>query len=175
MPLTDPALTDPALTIRDLDPSADLDLLCGWLQTDRARFWGMAEKPREEIEEIYTWLQEQPHLAAYIVELDGDPVALFQTWDPEVDELGTFYDRRPGDLGMHLFLADSPAREGRTEAVIGFFVESVIAAAGVTRVVVEPDAANEASLARLDAYGFQRGPVVELPHKVAQYAFLDLP
>lgn len=168
-------LTDPALTLRDLEPSADIDLLCGWLHDDRARFWGMVEKPREEIEEIYTWLQEQPHLAAYIVEIDGDPVALFQTWDPEVDELGTFYERLPGDLGVHLFLADTPARKGHTETVLGFFLEQVVAKPGVRRVVVEPDATNEASLARLDAYGFRRGPVVQLPHKVAQYAFLDLP
>ncbi|MEU0315453.1 GNAT family N-acetyltransferase [Nocardioides sp. NPDC006273] len=168
------ALTTPALTIRDLAPSADIDLLCGWLQDDRARFWGMAEKPREEIEEIYTWLQEQPHLAAYIIEIDGDPVALFQTWDPEVDELGTFYDRRPGDLGMHLFLADSPARKGQTKSIIDFFFETVVAKHGARRVVVEPDASNEASIVRLGDYGFHLGPVVQLPHKVAQYAFIDL-
>ena len=163
------------LTVRDLKPSADIDLLDGWLHDDRARFWGMVEKPRDEIEEIYTWLQEQPYLAAYIVEIDGEPVALFQTWDPEIDELGTFYERRPGDIGVHLFLADTPARQGRTTIVLDFFIESVIVAAGARRVVVEPDATNEASLARLDDYGFKRGPVVELPHKVAQYAFLDLP
>lgn len=168
-------LKDPALTIRDLKPSADIDLLCDWLHDDRAQFWGMVEKPREEIEEIYTWLQEQPHLAAYIVELDGEPVALFQTWDPEVDELGTFYDRRPGDIGAHLFLADTPTRKGWTETVFDFFIENVIVKAGARRIVVEPDASNEASLARLDDYGFKRGPVVQLPHKVAQYAFLDLP
>ena len=98
----------------------------GWLHDDRARFWGMVEKPREEIEEIYTWLQEQPHLAAYIVEIDREPVALFQTWDPEVDELGTFYERRPGDIGAHLFLADTPARQGRTETVLDFFIDEVI-------------------------------------------------
>jgi penicillin amidase len=163
------------LRIRDLKPSADIDLLDGWLHEDRARFWGMVEKPREEIEEIYTWLQEQPHLAAYIVEIDGEPVALFQTWDPEIDELGTFYERRPGDIGVHLFLADTPARQGRTETVLDFFIEEVIVKAGARRIVLEPDATNEASIARLDAYGFKRGPVVELPHKVAQYAFLDLP
>lgn len=163
------------LTIRDLDPAADIDLLCSWLQKDRARFWGMVDKPREEIEEIYTWIQEQPHLAAYLVFLDGDPVALFQTWDPEVDELGTYYDRRPGDLGVHLFLADTPARKGNTETVLTFFLESVVAKPGIRRVVVEPDATNKPSLARLDAYGFTRGPVVDLPHKQAQYAFLDLP
>lgn len=166
---------DPVLTIRDLDPSADIDLLCGWLHDDRARFWGMVDKPREEIEEIYTWLQEQPHLAAYIVEIDGVPVGLFQTWDPEVDELGEFYDRRTGDLGAHLFLADSPIRKGRTEIVLDYFVENVIVAAGARRIVVEPDATNEASLERLESYGFTRGPVVQLPHKVAQYAFLELP
>lgn len=168
------ALTTPVLTVRDLDPSADLDLLDGWLHEERARFWGMVEKPREEIEEIYTWLQEQPHLAAYIVEVGGEPVALFQTWDPEVDELGEFYDRRPGDIGAHLFLADTPARRGRTETVLDFFIEQVISKSSARRIVVEPDATNEASLARLDDYGFKRGPVVRLPHKVAQYAFLDL-
>lgn len=175
MSLIDPALIDPVLTVRDLKPSADLDLLCSWLQAERAGFWGMVDKPREEIEEIYTWLQEQPHLAAYIVELGGVPVALFQTWDPEIDELGSHYDRRPGDVGVHLFLADTPARKGRTEDVMGFFIENVVSEAGARRIVAEPDATNEASLARLESYGFTRGPVVQLPHKLAQYAFLDLP
>ena len=44
------------ITVRDLNPAADIDLVHGWVTVERARFWGMVDKSREEIEEIYTWL-----------------------------------------------------------------------------------------------------------------------
>lgn len=160
------------LSTRALDPVADLDLLCGWLQTERARFWGMSDKPREEIGAIYRWIDEQPHLEAFLVEADGHPIALFQTWDPEVDELGEAYPRQPGDLGVHLFLAADPLRVGWTGMVLHHLVLELFDRSGVRRLVMEPDATNTRVLERLRWFGFVPGPTAELATKVAQFMFL---
>lgn len=158
---------------RRLDPDTDLDLVHGWVSEPRARFWGMLGKSRAEVEEIYRWIDEQEHLAAYLLEVDGAPIGLVQTYDPFVDEIGAFYDRRAGDVGVHLLLADTPARAGRTERELMRFL-TWLAEQGTRRVVLEPDADNEASVRRGLALGCTRGPVVDLPHKRAQFLFLDL-
>lgn len=75
---------------------------------------------------------------------------------------------------MHLFLADSPSRAGRTPQILGFLLKWVIAEHGATRLVAEPDATNDASLARAASFGFAPGPVATLPDKTAQFMFLDL-
>jgi len=161
------------LSLRLLDPVTDLDLVHGWVTEPRAAFWGMTGNSREEVGEIYGWLQDQDHLAAYLVEAGGVPVGIFQTYDPFVDEIGQFYDRRPGDVGVHLFFADTPARAGRSHEILGFLVQWAAAQHGARRLVAEPDASNEASVARFLSFGFALGPVVQLPHKVAQFIFLE--
>lgn len=59
----------------------------------------MLEKDLEEVEAIYTYIDEQPHLAAWLASVDETPVGMVQTYDPFVDEIEVFYDRREGDLG----------------------------------------------------------------------------
>jgi penicillin amidase len=133
----------------------------------------MTDKPREEVGEIYGWLQEQEHLAAYVVSVDGAPVGIFQTYDPFVDEIGEYYERQPGDLGVHLLLADEPARAGHTNDILQYLVRWCFAHDGVQRIVVEPDSLNARSLLIFGRVGMTAGPKVEIPGKVAQFAFLD--
>ncbi|MGL5865988.1 MAG: GNAT family N-acetyltransferase [Dermatophilaceae bacterium] len=163
-----------ATSLRLLDPVADLDLVHRWVTEPRAVYWGMTDKSREEVGDIYRWLQDQDHLAAYLISLEDVPVGIVQTYDPLVDEIGDHYDRRPGDLGMHLFLADSPARAGHTAAMLRFVIEWLAARPDTRRLVAEPDAANQPSIARFASLGFRPGPLVRLPHKVAQFLFLDV-
>lgn len=158
--------------LRLMDPVTDLDLVHRWVTEPRAHFWGMTGKSPEEVGEIYTWLQEQEHLAAYVLEVDGTPVGIFQTYDPAVDEIGTFYEREAGDLGVHLLLADTPARAGHSAALLTMLVRWCFAQAGVERIVVEPDADNGRSLMTFGRAGLTAGPRVQLPGKVAQFAFL---
>lgn len=175
-----PAADPTCITIRPVDPDADAGLLHAWVSQDRAVFWGMLGKDREEVAWIYRYIDEQPHLAAYLVHVDDVPVALFQTYDPQVDEIGEHYDRRPGDLGVHLLLADEPARAGRTSQVVTFFIDHLRRDPEVRRLMAEPDARNEKSIALLRRVGFRLGPVVDaLPlvgggAKRAQFVFLDL-
>ena len=106
------------IAFRPVVPATDAPLIHDWVTQPRARFWGMLERDLEEVEAIYTYIDEQPHLTAWLASVDETPVAIVQTYDPFVDEIGEFYDRRPGDVGLHLFLADDPARAGHTRALL---------------------------------------------------------
>jgi penicillin amidase len=166
-------------TLRPVEPERDADVIHGWVTQERAGFWGMQDADRERVVEIYSWIAEQPHLAAYLVHHDGTPLALFQTYDPAVDEIGAHYDRRPGDLGVHILLADDPARAGRTKELMAFLLGYCFADPAVQRLVVEPDVRNTRAVALVERIGGELGPVVdELPMpgggtKPAQFAVLE--
>jgi len=166
-----------SVSLRPVDPVADAALLHGWVTEERAVFWGMTECDEARVREIYEYIDEQEHLAAYLFVLDGTPVGLLQTYDPAVDEIGEWYDRRPGDVGVHLLLAAVPERAGRTAEVVAAGMELVFGLPGCTRVVLEPDARNAASVALMERIGAERGPLVamrtSIAEKPAQFFFLD--
>ena len=160
------------ITIRPVDPEADADLIHDWVTQERASFWGMLDKDRAEVEEIYTYISEQPHLSAHLVSVGDVPVTLFQTYDPAVDEIGQYYDREPGDVGVHLLMADSPARAGRTSDIVDFLMRRLFDDPANLRIVLEPDARNAKSLRLFGLSGAEVGPEVQMPDKRAQFAFL---
>ena len=165
------------VTIRPVVPEHDATLLMRWVTAERAAFWGMTGLDLEQVRTIYRHIDEQPHLAAYLLFLDADPIGLFQTYDPAVDEIGEWYDRRPGDVGAHLLLADDERRAGHTGEVLAAGLRFVAALPGCRRIVFEPDARNAASIAVMERLGCERGPLVELrtsiAEKPAQFFFLD--
>jgi penicillin amidase len=175
-------VTSPVFSLRRVDPAVDAALLHDWFTAPRATFWGMGTRSLEEVGEIYGWIDEQTHLTASLALLDDHPVGLLQTYDPFVDEIGEHYDRRPGDLGVHLFLADDGARVGHTAELTAYLIGHVFADPTVERIVLEPDADNAKSLALMLRLGCELGPVAEipapmpdLPAKRAQFAFLARP
>ncbi|TNM38612.1 acetyltransferase [Nocardioides albidus] len=163
--------------VRPVDPAADAPLLHSWVTQPRAVFWGMTDHSPEDVGLVYAWIQDQAHLAAYLLVVDDVPLGLVQTYDPEVDEIGEWYDRAPGDVGVHLLLADDPHRAGRTADLIAAALDRVAHLPGCRRIVFEPDARNAASIALLDQLGCTRGPLVDLrtsiSEKPAQFFFLD--
>ena len=165
------------VTVRPVDPAADAALLHGWVTQPRAEFWGMTDHSVEDVALVYAYIQDQAHLAAYLLLSDDHPLGLLQTYDPAVDEIGQWYDRAPGDVGVHLLLADDPHRAGRTPGVIAAGLDLVAHLPGCRRIVFEPDARNAASVRLLDRLGCTRGPLVELrtsvAEKPAQFFFLD--
>lgn len=163
------------IAFRPVAPTTDAPLIHGWVTQPRARFWGMCDADLEEVEAIYTYIDEQPHLTAWMATIEETPVGIVQTYDPFVDEIGEFYDRRTGDIGVHLFLADDPARAGHTEVLLTAAMRSLLTDPEIRRIVLEPDTDNESSLELLTRLGARLGPVVELPGKTAQFAFLDWP
>lgn len=160
------------LSLDPVDPDVDAPLIHAWVSEERAVFWGMCGKPLEEVAAIYGYIDAQPHLAAYLVRLDGTPVALFQTYDPAIDEIGAYYDRQPGDVGVHLLVGPGERPPGLTAALFDFLAAWVFADPAHQRVVMEPDTRNAKSLAVVDRVGAARGAVADLPGKTAQFAFL---
>ncbi|WP_073879712.1 GNAT family N-acetyltransferase [Streptomyces sp. CB00316] len=159
-----------------VDPAADAGLLHGWVTEERARFWGMADHTREQVQEIYEFVDSLPTHHAYLALRDGVPAALFQTYEPDADPVGECYDVRPGDFGIHLLIAPAEAEgavKGYTDALLTVFIGYVFSDPAHLRVVVEPDARNEKALARMVRIGFELGPEIEKPEKTARLAFLS--
>lgn len=123
---------------------------------------------------------------AFMVALDGEPVALFQTYDCAEDRVGECYEVRPGDIGVHLLLAPASAagpRPGWTSALLTAMASYVLLVLDRRRVVVDPDVRNAKAIARFARQGFRQGPEVVLPEvdlpdvylpeRRAQLAFLE--
>lgn len=167
------------LTLNEVDPVGDLELLVSWLTQERGRYWGMTDYTRDDIAEVYGWLDEQSTHHAYLVRLDDVPVALVQDYRPEVDVIGECYDRLDGDIGVHFFIGPGERRADFSGQVIVFFVRYLFSDPSCRRIVVEPDVRNEPAVARLVRMGVELGPIAdvpgplpELPGKTAQFGFL---
>ena len=165
------------LRIVPSEPSRDLDLIHGWVTAERARFWGMGNLSREGVAEIYEFLDSLPTHHVYLVQLDGEPVALLQTYDPGADPVGEAYPVRAGDIGAHLLVAPGEPREGFTGNIFQAIVEFLLIQQGHPRVVVDPDARNDKAVARFTRSGFTLGPQVTITQhdgttKPAQLGFL---
>lgn len=160
------------LTIAPLDPARDAELIHGWVTQERARFWMMGDHTLEEVREVYEWIDEQDTHAAYLVRLDGSPVALFQTYDPRAEEIGAHYEVQDGDIGWHLLMG--PIRTpvpSLTGAVIGVAGRMVFADPTVRRIIAEPDARNAKMQRLVDSTSMDRAGVVELETKPATLVF----
>ncbi|MFG3251356.1 GNAT family N-acetyltransferase [Streptomyces sp. NPDC048187] len=168
-----------------LDPAADAAVVHGWVSEERAAFWGMNGLTPHQVADVYAHLDTLDTHHAFLVAKDGEPVALLQTYDPAADRVGECYAAEPGDIGVHLLLAPAGAegaRPGWTAALSGALMAYVLLGLDRTRIVVDPDVANEKAVARFLKQGFTAGPAVVLPEvdlpdvylpeKKAQLAFL---
>ncbi|MGW2049987.1 GNAT family N-acetyltransferase [Streptomyces sp. NPDC001858] len=171
--------------LRPLDAEADADVVHSWVSEERAVFWGMNGLTRDQVAEIYAHLAGLDTHHAFLAELDGVPVALLQTYEPDADRVGEVYRVEPGDIGIHLLIAptgEHGIRPGWSAALMGEFAAYVLVGLDRRRVVVDPDVGNERAIARFLRQGFEEGPAVtlpeivlpdvHLPEKKAQLAFL---
>lgn len=158
------------VTLTPVDPAADAALIHSWVTEERARFWGMREASRELVREIYEDVDRRTTHHAFLARRDGEPVALFQTYDCAEDRVGECYEVLPGDTGVHLMIgpARGTSERGFSAGLIGAFLSYVLSNGTTRRIVAEPDARNEKAIARLVRSGFELGPEVELPE-------IDLP
>lgn len=161
------------LDVRRLDPDADADVVHAWVTAPRARFWGMGDLTRDQVRDTYAFVDGLETHHAYLLRLDDRPVALLQTYDAQADPLGEVEGVEPGDLGIHLLLAPAEHPErGFTALLAAALAPLAVGRPEIRRVVVEPDARNEAAAERLRRTGFELGPVVDLGEKRARLAFL---
>ncbi|MEV5823404.1 GNAT family N-acetyltransferase [Micromonospora harpali] len=161
------------LSLVAVDPQAHAELLHGWVTQPRAVYWGMGGYTVDEVRDVYAFVDGLATHHAYLILLDGAPVGLFQTYQPEADPVGERYPVRPGDVGMHLLLAPGrrPPRDF-TGAVGPALVRFLFRDPTRQRVVVEPDVRNELALRRLERSGFTFDDEIDMPDKRARLAFL---
>lgn len=156
-----------------LDPAGDAEVVHGWVTEERAEFWGMRDASLEDVRATYEYVASLATHHAYLVHLDDEPVALFQTYDPAADPVGECYEVRPGDWGVHILVAPaSSPRPGFTGVLMSVLTAYAFSDPGHLRLVVEPDVRNEKSIARMVRSGFVLGAEVEKPEKRARLAFL---
>lgn len=162
-----------SLRIVPLVPAEDIGLIHEWVSQPRARFWGMTEKSQEEVQGIYEFLDSLDTHHAFLVVLDGEPLALFQTYEPLHDPVGEAYPAREEDIGMHLLLAPATRPIPHfTPRIATSLIKYMFSVPGKDRIVVEPDARNAKALRRLQATCFELGPIIQLEEKEAQLGFL---
>ena len=161
------------LRLFPLAPDSDADLLHGWVREDRARFWGMQSMSRDEVRDIYLFVDSLDTHLAFLMSLDNEPAGLFQTYEPLQDPVAEAYPARAEDTGMHLLLAPA-ARPVRnfTATLLGGLVRFLLSDPAKDRVVAEPDARNSKAIGRLVGFGFEAGARVQLAEKEAQLVFL---
>ncbi|MFF5495687.1 GNAT family N-acetyltransferase [Streptomyces aquilus] len=174
------------VAVRRLDAQADAGVVHGWVRAERAAFWGMNGLTQDQVADIYAHMDTLDTHHAYLLEKDGEPVGLLQTYEPEADRVSECYTVEPGDIGVHLLLAPADAtagaRAGWSSALLGAVAAYVLVVLDRRRVVVDPDVRNEKAIARFLRQGFVAGervvlpeidlPDVYLPEKHAQLAFL---
>ncbi|WP_231605344.1 GNAT family N-acetyltransferase [Micromonospora sp. HK10] len=160
------------LRLVPVDPAADAALLHGWVTQPWARFWGMGGYTVDEVREVYAFLDGLATHHAYLIDLDGVPAGLFQTYQPEADPVGERYPVRPGDVGLHLLLAADRRTPGLTSAVCPALFRFLFTDPARQRIVVEPDVRNDRALRRLEREGFTLDAEIDMPDKRARLAFL---
>lgn len=156
----------PELALRPVDPEADAELLHGWVTHPKSSFWLMGDHSVDQVRDFYRGAE------AYVGLADDEPAFLVERYHPADDEIGSKYDVREGDMGMHFLCAptDRPVR-GFTRAVIGRVMELMFADPATRRVVVEPDVRNDAVHALNADVGFEPAERVRLEEKEALLSF----
>ncbi|TLM82705.1 acetyltransferase [Pseudarthrobacter sp. NamE2] len=162
------------LRLLRLLPQEDADLIHGWVKEERARFWGMIGWSRDEVRDVYAFLDSLDTHHGYLMTVAGQPTGIFQTYEPLHDPLGEVYPARAEDTGMHLLLAPAARPVPNfTGTVLAGLVRFLLSDPAKDRVVAEPDARNSKAIGRFLRFGFEPGPKVQLPEKEAQLVFLD--
>lgn len=160
------------LAIRPLRVPDDIPVVHRWLTTEHARFWDMQTATPAEVRDTFQQVVDSAHRDAFLGSCDGRPAFLAERYDPAQDPVGSRFEVRPGDVGMH-FLVAPPTRpvHGFTTAVIRSVMDLMFDDPATERVVVEPDVRNTAVHRLNAAVGFEVAGEVELPDKTALLSF----
>ncbi|GAA1869611.1 hypothetical protein GCM10009715_15830 [Paeniglutamicibacter psychrophenolicus] len=158
---------------RRFDPGTDAPLLHGWVNTERARYWGMLGTTVPEVRAAYGQLDVSAHhqvllglLPAPHGAAEPEPAFLLEHYSPEHSVLAGRYAHRNGDVGMHLLLAgpgEGRPLPGLSAAAMEATLAHLFADPAVLRIVVEPDAANTAIHSLNSRLGFRPAGRIELP------------
>lgn len=163
-------VVDAPWRIRVAEPDGqDLDLVHRWMLAPHvAAFWHQAWTRDRWAEELRRQLAGE-HSLPCLLESDGETVAYLEIYRVALDALGSRYPVLPGDLGVHVAIGDLAwTGRGVGTALLRAVADGLLAAdLACTRVVAEPDIANEPSVRAFARAGFQHVGEVDLEWKKA--------
>jgi len=161
-------------TIRSLDLQKDLDILNSWVNMDYAiSFWQM-DGSKEKLHQTYTNILNAPDAHSFIGCINGRPVCQLDAYNPLADVVGTLYDCRPGDLGIHLLLTPEKIKISNFSArIVESFCNWFFTAYPVSRIIAEPDIRNRAANLLLRKLNFTFSGIIKMPEKTAGLYMLE--
>jgi siderophore synthetase component len=149
------------VAIRPLDVDRDTARLHEWLTHPRARYWMMTDLDAAGVRTYLEGIRDSADDAGWVGSVDGNDCFYVETYTPDSLIPQNVLATGDGDIGMHLLVAPpaGPAVHGLTDrivaAVIDFCLKPVDQGGrGGQRVVVEPDARNDAIIEKNRAAGF---------------------
>ena len=139
--------------------TADLPLIRQWLAEPHViEWWG---DPSEQYALVSGDLDE-PAMDQYVVSTDGTDFGYIQCYDLTAWNSG-FGIQSEGTRGIDLFIGEpGMIEQGHGSALTRAFVDARLAA-GVPRIVTDPDPANPRAVRAYEKAGFARAHMVETP------------
>lgn len=131
---------------------ADLPRLALWLAEPHMQaWWGPVEEELDGIAEAIDSVETRP----MIVELEGEPIAYAQSYDPHLEEGHPYQDQPPGTLGIDLSIGP-PERLGRGHgSAIARALSASLFAEGARRIVIDPHPENGRAIRAYEKAGFR--------------------
>lgn len=165
-----PGLGD--FSLRHLRLDKDAPIVHDWVNREYAKYWGLVGTTVEQVRQAYREITEPEHAKAYLGFHNDTPAFLIECYRAAEDRIGTYYNARPGDHGMHILVAPAERRiPNFTWHVFTVVMDFMFSDESVERVVVEPDIRNEKIHTLNRRAGFVYDRQLELPEKTACLAF----
>ncbi|MEH3055418.1 MAG: GNAT family N-acetyltransferase [Patulibacter minatonensis] len=157
---------DAQITLRRIDPIADLDVVDAWMHDHEVAQWWRLDRGRKQVANYLAHQHRLAHSAGWIAEAGGVPFAYAETYLPAADPLARFYDAQAGDRGFHVLVGD---RRGTavTRTLGHAIVDRLLAEPEATRVLCEPNVKNGRMLAWCERLGGTVSAELDLPEKRA--------
>jgi siderophore synthetase component len=154
------------VTIRPLDVDRDATQLHEWLTYPRAKYWMMTDLDQAGVRAYLEGIRDSADDDGWVGSLDGNDCFYVETYTPDSLIPQSVLATGAGDIGMHLLVAPPAgfAVHGLTGRIMAEVIDFCTRPAdqggrAADRVVVEPDARNEAIIEKNRAAGFT--PVTE--------------
>jgi aminoglycoside 6'-N-acetyltransferase len=130
---------------------ADMAMLHVWMvEPHISAWWG---DPAEALAEIRDAIAD-PATRPMIVELNGEPIAYLQQYDPHLEEDHPYQDQPKGTLGLDISIGPSDlVGRGHGSAILRQYAERLLRR-GVPRLVIDPDPENARAIRAYEKAGF---------------------
>lgn len=157
---------DRHLGFRPVSLERDLGRLHAWLGSDHVKPYWDLDRPLPEFRETMREKLADDHLTPYVGYLDHVPMSYWEAYRAADDDLAAYYDVEPDDRGFHLLIGpEEYVGRGYGTALFRAMVAFQFRHSETDRVVLEPDARNDAVFAVAERCGCDLRHEFEFPEE----------